>query len=341
MARRPGASPDPVTELSADLLTRAPDAAALAPASLANLGPGFDTLGLAIEGLDDRIEAWRTDAPGVVDVVASDGGAAWEMPTAERNTAAIGARAVLLLSGANGGLVLRVTKAVTPGSGLGSSAASAVGGAVAAAAALGLDLSTDARGVDGRAALIEAVLEGEAAASGAWHGDNALPSLFGGLVLVSSTDPTRYRRVDLGAPLHLAVILPRVEVLTKAARAMLPASVPLRDAVSNATHLAFLLDALRDGDAAEAGRCLMQDRLVEPVRSTLVPCYEAVRRVALDAGAHGVALSGSGPAMFALCRSALHASRTAEAMREASEGHGIPALAFGTAPCLKGARVVG
>ncbi len=324
----------------ADVLSRAPDAVALAPASLANLGPGFDTLGLAIEGLDDRIEAWRTDAPGVVEVAPSDGGAAWAMPPADRNTAAIGARAVLLHGGATGGLVLRVTKAVTPGSGLGSSAASAVGGAVAAAAALGLDTPPD-DGADWRASLIEAVLEGEAAASGAWHGDNALPSLFGGLVLVSSTDPTRYRRVDLGAPLHLAVILPRVEVLTKTARAMLPASVPLRDAVSNATHLAFLLDALRDGDAAEAGRCLMQDRLVEPVRSTLVPCYEAVRRVALDAGAHGVALSGSGPAMFALCRSALHASRTAEAMREASEGHGIPALAFGTAPCLQGARVVG
>ena len=184
------------------------------------------------------------------------------------------------------------------------------------------------------------MLEGEAAASGAWHGDNALPSLFGGLVLVSSTDPTRFRRIDLGGDLHLAVILPQVQVLTKAARAMLPSAVALRDAVSNATHLAFLLAALRDGDAAEAGRCLMQDRLVEPVRATLVPCYEPVRRAALDAGAHGVALSGSGPAMVAFCRSALHASRTAEAMREASEGHGISALAFATSPCLDGARVV-
>ncbi len=73
----------------------------------------------------------------------------------------------------------------------------------------------------------------------------------------------------------------------------------------------------------------------------LVPCYEAVRRAALDAGAHGVALSGSGPAMFALCRSALHAARTAEAMREASEGHGIEAIALATAPCLEGARIVG
>lgn len=319
---------------------RPPDAVALAPASLANLGPGFDTLGLAIAGLDDRVEAWRTDDDGIVTVIASGEGAAWTSPPAERNTAAIGAKAVLLHSGQDGGLALRVTKAVTPGSGLGSSAASAVGGAVAAAAALGLDLSTTDGGTDGRAVLIEAVLEGEAAASGAWHGDNALPSLFGGLVLVSSTDPTRYRRVELGADLHLAVILPEVQVLTREARAMLPSSVALGDAVSNATHLAFLLDALRDGDAAEAGRCLMQDRLVEPVRATLVPVYEPVRRAALDAGAHGVALSGSGPAMFALCRSALHASRTAEAMRGASEGRGIPALAFATSPCLDGARVV-
>ena len=318
--------------LSADLAARAPDAVVAAPASLANLGPGFDTLGLALAGLDDTVEAWVTDAPGVTAVPADDG-AAWMPPPDDRNTAVIAARAVLHhASRADAGLVLRVRKAVTPGSGLGSSAASAVGGALAANVALGLGLD--------KADLIEAVLEGEAAASGAWHGDNALPALFGGLVLVSATDPTRYRRIALGGHLHVAVLLPQVQVLTKAARAMLPAAVPLRDAVSNATHLAFLLHALQTGDADEAGRCIMQDRLVEPVRAGLVPCYHAVQRAALDAGAHGCALSGSGPALFALCRSRLHAARTAEVMREASEAHGISATAYACAPCLNGARVL-
>lgn len=314
--------------LDADLLARPPDARAHAPASLSNLGPGFDALGLAIEGLGDTVEAWRADEGGVR-VVASHEGAAWALAPAERNTAAIAAAAVLKMTGAAGGLVLRITKGVTPGSGLGSSAASAVAGALAANAAVG--------GAFAKEDVVEAVLEGEAAASGAWHGDNVLPALFGGLVLVSSTDPTRYRRLTLGAPLHLALLLPSVQVLTKAARAMLPSSVPLRDAVSNATSLAFLLGALQSGDADEAGRCIMQDRLVEPVRATLVPCYEAARRAALDAGAFGCALSGSGPAMFALCRSPLHAARVADVMREASEAHGISALAHATATCDRGA----
>ncbi|HYE57965.1 MAG TPA: homoserine kinase, partial [Rhodothermales bacterium] len=311
---------------------RPPDAVVAAPASLSNLGPGFDTLGLALDGLDDTAEVWSIDTPSVTAVAAQDG-AAWTLPPDARNTAVIAARAVLHHAGReDAGLVLRLRKAVTPGSGLGSSAASAVAGALGAAAALGL-------GAD-KADLIEAVLEGEAAASGAWHGDNAVPSLLGGLVLVSATDPTRYRRLTLGAPLHLAVLLPQVQVLTKAARAMLPASVPLRDAVSNTTHLAFLIHALQAGDVDEAGRCIMQDRLVEPVRATLVPCYTPVRRAALDAGAYGAALSGSGPAIFALCRSRLHAQRTAEAMREASEAHGIEANAYACATCEEGARVV-
>jgi homoserine kinase len=311
---------------------RAPDAVVAAPASLSNLGPGFDTLGLALDGLDDTVEVWRTDTPGVT-ATAAPGGASWTLPPDARNTAVIAAKAVLHHAGReDAGLVLRLRKAVTPGSGLGSSAAAAVGGAVAAAAALDLGLD--------KPELIEAVLEGEAAASGAWHGDNALPALLGGLVLVSATDPTRFRRLTLGAPLHLAVLLPQVQVLTKAARAMLPSSVPLRDAVSNTTHLAFLIHALEAGDAEEAGRCIMQDRLVEPVRATLVPCYSAVRRAALDAGAYGAALSGSGPAIFALCRSRLHAQRTAEAMREASEAHGIEATAYACATCEDGARVL-
>lgn len=315
-----------------DLTARAADVRVLAPASLSNLGPGFDTLGLALAGLNDTVEAWRTDTPGVR-VVASAEGAAWTLPPDEKNTAAIGAQAVLEQGGADFGLVLRVTKAVSPGSGLGSSAASAVGGAYAAALALGLPDDADTK-----TGLVEAVLKGEAAASGARHGDNVLPSLFGGLVLVSSTDPTHYRRLPLGAPLHLAVLLPQVQVLTRAARAMLPDVVPLRDAVSNATQLAFLLGALQRGDVDEAGCCIMQDRLVEPVRATLVPCYEPVRRAALGADALGVALSGSGPAMFALCRSADHAARVAEAMRAASEAQGIAAFATAAAACEQGAR---
>lgn len=302
-----------------------------APASLSNLGPGFDALGLALEGLGDTIEVWKDEAPGVR-VVPNDTGASWNPPGDRQNTAVVAAEKVLEQANADFGLQLRIRKGLTPGSGLGSSAASAVAGAWAANVACGTPFT--------KAQLVEAVLAGEAIASGARHGDNVLPALFGGLVLVSPTDPTDYRRLRLGAPVHVALLVPQVEVLTLTARKMLPEAVPLFDAVSNAAALAFLLDALSRGDLETAGRCIMLDRLVEPVRATLVPCYEAVRQAAIEAGAYGCALSGSGPTMFAFCEDHAHAERVARAMRQASEAIGIAAKAHAVETCDQGARTL-
>src|SRR5690606_33842863 len=131
------------------------------------------------------------------------------------------------------------------------------------------------------------------------------------------SSPERYRRVALTQTLPLAVIVPEVQILTKAAREMLPHQVNLRDAAHNAAELAFMIDAFHAGDWQTVGQCIMTDRLVEPVRATLVPCYEAVRRAALEAGALGCALTGSGPAMFAIaedtasCPTVMNAMRTA------------------------------
>ncbi len=300
-----------------------------APASLSNLGPGFDALGLALEALQDRIEAWKTDSQGV-QLVAGDRAASLPMDPA-RNTAAVAAQAVLRMADADFGLTLRIHKGYTPGSGLGSSAASAVAGAWAANELCGKPFS--------KGELVEAVLTGEAVASGARHGDNVLPALLGGLVLVSSSDPTRYRQIELPAALSLAVIQPRVEVLTKTARAILPKQVPLRDAVHNASSLAFMLDAFRAGDWETVGACIMEDRLVEPVRATLVPCYAAVRNAALDAGAFGCALSGSGPALFAIASDESHAAVLRDAMYEAAACAGIGAEATVTHADTQGARL--
>ncbi|MEX0600514.1 MAG: homoserine kinase, partial [Rhodothermales bacterium] len=168
------------------------------------------------------------------------------------------------------------------------------------------------------------VLDAEDLASGGRHGDNALPALLGGLVLVSSSQPSRYRRIELPRTLHLALLLPEVEVLTKEARDMLPERVSLRDAVHNASELAFLVDAYRCGDWETVGRCTMEDRLVEPVRAGLVPCYDNVRSAALDAGAFGCALTGSGPAMFAVAGSREDAVSIRDAMVKASRAKGVP-----------------
>ncbi len=286
------------------------------PASLSNLGPGFDTLGLCIGGIGDYVEAVRTDEPGVkITGITGDGGKL-SLQTA-LNTASVAAKVVLEALGAEGGLALRIEKQVPFGSGIGGSAASAVAGAWAANVALGSPLE--------KSALVQAVLAGEAVASGERHGDNVLPALLGGMVLVSSSDPHRYRSIALPRAMDLAVVVPEITVLTRTARAMLPARVGLRDAVHNASELAFLVDAFRAGDWETVGRCIMEDRLVEPLRATLVSCYSAAKTAALDAGAFGAALTGSGPAMFALASSPDEAAVVLEAMLHACSQKGVRA----------------
>ncbi len=300
------------------------------PASLSNLGPGFDTLGLCVQGLGDVVEAWWADTPGVTVQQAGEG-VDCTLPLAPgRNTAAVAAGAVLRQAGVTRGIGLRICKGIPPGSGLGSSSASAVAGAWAANLLLETPLDKNA--------LVAAVLEGEAVASGSTHGDNVLPALLGGLVLVSATEPTRYRALPLPRSLHLALALPAVEVLTQAARAILPATVPLREAVHNASELAFMVAAFLRGDWEEVGRRIMADHLVEPVRATLVPCYEVVRQAALEAGALGCALSGSGPALFALTEGPAQARTVADAMGAASRRAGIAAQTWATEVDLQGAR---
>lgn len=287
------------------------------PASLSNLGPGFDALGLCISGIGDVVKARRVDTPGI-HLEHEPGIISWVLPKDPRkNTAVIAAEGVLGLLDIDEGVAFTLKKGIPLGSGIGGSAASAVAGAWAVNVLFGCPLEKEA--------LIEAVLDAEDLASGGRHGDNALPALLGGLVLVSSSDPSRYRRIELPDALHIALILPDVEVLTKHAREMLPKTVTLRDAVHNASELAFLVDAYRCGDWETVGGCMMQDRLVEPVRAELVPCYQAVRTAALDAGAFGCALTGSGPAMFSLAASQDDAVSVCNAMVEASLAEGIDA----------------
>ncbi len=315
-----------------DLTPRTDTITVFGPASLSNLGPGFDTLGLCLRGVGDAVDAWLTEAPGV-HVLHGPGAVEAVTPTdPARNTAAHAASLVLQQAEAEPGLALRIRKGIALGSGIGGSAASAAAGAWAANVLLGTPFD--------KADLVEAVLEGEAVASGGRHGDNVLPALFGGLVLVSPADPTRYRRIALPRALPLAVVLPQIEVLTQQARAMLPAQVPFRDAVHNAADLAFLLDAFRAGDWAEVGRRITQDRLVEPVRARLVPCYEAVRRAAHEAGAYGCALTGSGPAMFAVAETHEGAARALAAMQAACRSAGLDADGFATEADLQGVRLV-
>ena len=298
------------------------------PGSLSNLGPGFDTLGIAIEGVGDVVEVFATEETGVS---VHPGGGVWEPPTTvSENTAA---RAVVRILEQHPdythGLGLRIVKGIRPGSGLGSSAASASAAALGALMIVSGGTKSDA---------VDAALEGESGVSGARHGDNVLPSLFGGAVLTSASDPERYRLVPIPCEVHFAIVRPDVRVLTKEARAILRQQVSLGDAVHNASALAFLIDALRSGDLEALGYAIEQDRIVEPVRARLVPGYDQILGAAREAGALGAALTGSGPAMFAIGSDRAAAETICASMLAATRDVGHQVAGLATTVDVRGAR---
>jgi len=282
-----------------------------APATVSNLGPGFDVLGLALHRPGDVVEAELSGRPGVeLAGVTGDGGA---LPRESgRNATSVAAAEVLRRTTAAGGasgLRVWLRKGMPLASGLGSSGASAAAGAVAANEALGRPL--------GPAALVECAMAGERASCGAAHADNVAPAVVGGIVLIRSYDPLDLVRLPVPDGLFLVVVHPHCAVSTADARARLAGrAFGLPEIVANAGNLGALVAALHQGDLALLGRSI-DDRLVEPLRAAMIPSYAEVRSAARDAGALGCGISGSGPSMFALCDSGEAAARAALAMRRA------------------------
>jgi len=297
-----------------------------APGSIGNVGPGLDVLGLAVAGAGDTLIAERTDEGRIV----VDAAGHPDLPTDPgRHTSALAAAAVLRLAGASGvGLRLRVTKGLPLSGGQGGSATSAVVGAVAANALLGAPLDTPA--------LITACLEAEATVAGR-HADNIAPSLVGGMVLIRTLDPTP-EIVQLPLPDGLTIVLahPAMRLSTKEARRVLPTSLPLGLALTQAGSIAAMVAACYTGDLALLGRAL-EDRIAEPARAPLLPGFLDAKHAALAAGAVGGSISGAGPTSFALCADAAIGARVGEAMRLAYEQAGIAATVRVATPDLTGA----
>jgi len=301
-----------------------------APASLSNLGPGFDCLGVAISNFGDRIRARRQPGPEVT--WEWHRSSVWSAPVrSEDNTAVVAARSMLRRLDIATGVHLEISKQGRAGSGLGSSAASAVAAALAVAALEGRELEKDV--------IREAALDGEQAASAARHGDNVLPSLYGGFVLAQSDRLEFSRRIDCPTRLHLAIILPDIDVLTREARGLLPREIPLDAAVRHASLLGMLVNAICCGNASDIGHLVMCDEIVEPKRAVLVTAYQDIRSSAVHAGAHGVALSGSGPAMFAVCPTSESASEVTRAMQHACAHRGMESIARTSSVDTSGARI--
>ncbi len=303
-----------------------------APATVANIGPGFDVLGLALSSPGDLLDAELVDAPGVeiVEVTGDDGRLSRD---ATKNVVGLAAADVLRRAGSAKGLRLWLHKRMPFASGLGSSGASSAAGAVAANEMLGRPLSL-------RDVVLSA-MEGECAASGTAHADNVAPSVMGGIVLVRSYDP--FEMVELPVPdgLRIAVVHPHCQVPTSEARRLVKERTYGLDViVPNIGSIAALVAALYRGDLPLLGRSI-DDRIIEPLRATLIPGFVAVKDAALGAGAFGCSIAGSGPSVFAFAGSDASAQCVGEAMQMAfKNAASLDSDLFWGKVSTEGARVI-
>jgi homoserine kinase len=298
-----------------------------APGSVGNVGPGFDILGLAVDGLGDIVHAVKSAAPGIS--IADPG--APSLPTdPAKHTSGIAALEVLRRARAGFGLVLRIEKGLPLAGGQGGSAASAVAGALAASLLLDSPLEPSV--------LLAAALAAEAVVSGQ-HADNVVAILLGGLVLIRRLEPLDLIRLPVPSALRIVLAHPDQAMPTRTGRAVLPAAILREDAVHQAAQVGALVSAAYSGDLELFGRAI-DDRIAEPVRAPLLPGFAEAKQAALAAGALGCSISGSGPTSFALVRNRSSGEKVAQAMQQAYRRVGVACTTRIAAPDLEGARPV-
>jgi homoserine kinase len=305
-------------------------ATAFAPASVGNVAIGFDILGFSVDALGDRVSVARRAAPGVE--IRAVRGIAGELPHEPRDNTA--GRALLAMQEAlqpKFGFTLEIDKGIPLGSGLGGSAASAVGAVVAANALLGAPCPLPE--------LLKFAMAGEAVASGAKHVDNIAPSLYGGLVLTVGIDEPRVKRIPVPSGIRAVIVHPHMFLATARARAILRRSVELSDFVWQTANLAGFISGCYTNDL-DMIRASFEDVVIEPQRQALIPGFQQVRRGAMQAGALGCSISGAGPSMFAwaLVESA---PEVLGAMRRAFEAQGLATDSWIVEVGASGARVLG
>ncbi|MGD0803983.1 MAG: homoserine kinase [Candidatus Bathyarchaeia archaeon] len=295
-----------------------------APASIANLGPGFDVFGVALDGLGDKLKVKRVSEPGVR--IQVKGFEADQIPVkAQLNSAGAVMQAALSRFTEPIGVEIEIEKGVPPGKGMGSSGASAAAAAVAAVNLLDLVIP--------QRELVELAAQGEAAVAGSAHADNVSASLFGGFILVSDGyDVMRMEIPDVG----FVVVVPDVKYKnkTKMARGLLPEMVNLKDAVRNIGYASRMAAAVAMKDPILFGKSIC-DCVIEPHRAGMIPNFHLVKLAALQAGAYGCSISGGGPSVFAVGEKPVELGK---AMVEAFGD--TPAEAYITKPSNLGTRVL-
>lgn len=278
-----------------------------APATVANVACGFDVLGFAIQTPGDEVVARHSDKTGLrITKITGDNGKLPRDP--EKNTAGVAALDLLRHLGmSDRGIELEIHKKMPFGSGLGSSAASAVAGVYAVNKLIGEPLS--------KKQLLPFAMQGEASADGAWHADNVGPSLLGGVVFIRSNQELDISQLPVPENLWTAVVHPEMEILTKVAREILPTDIPMVNATQQIGNLGGLICGLIQEDYAMIGRSI-HDVIAEPRRQKLIPEFYNAKRAAMANGALGFSISGAGPSVFALCKGEDSAQKVGKAIAD-------------------------
>ncbi len=282
-----------------------------APATVANLSCGFDVLGCCLDSVGDEMLIKKNDL-NEVRITKITG---QELPMAtDMNVAGVAAKSLLKAMESDQGFDIEIYKNIKPGSGIGSSAASSAGAVFAVNKLLGEPF--------GQQELISFAMQGELLASGNAHADNVAPALLGGFSLVRSYCPLEVLSLPVPEELRMVVLHPLIEIKTRDSRSIIKQNVSLKSAINQWGNLGALVSALYTQDYDLLGRSL-QDEIVEPVRSILIPYFDELDTLVLENGALGFGISGSGPSVFAMCRGEENAINVKNAVREFYSGKNI------------------
>ena len=282
------------------------------PATIANLSCGFDVLGLCLETAGDEMIIRKSAEKGIriTKIVGAD------LPLeTEKNVAGVSALAMLEAVETEFGFEIEIYKNIKAGSGIGSSAASSAGAVFGINELLGRPFT--------RKELVLFAMQGEKLASGNAHADNVAPALLGGFTLVRSSNPLDIIKIDSPSELYATVVHPQIELKTSDARSVLKQTVSLKSAITQWGNVGGLIAGLYTKDYDLIGRSL-HDEIVEPLRSVLIPGFDLIKQTALENGALGSGISGSGPSIFALSKGKETADKIAKAMSSVYDEMKLP-----------------
>lgn len=282
------------------------------PATIANLSCGFDVLGVCLDNVGDEMTIHKTEEKGVR--ITQITGADLPLVT-QQNVAGVAALAMLQEWHTDFGFDIEIHKKIKAGSGIGSSAASAAGAVFGINELLGRPYETKE--------LVKFAMVGEKLASGSAHADNVAPALLGGFILVRSYNPLDIIKIESPDEMYATVIHPQIELKTSDARSVLKQHIPLKDAITQWGNVGGLVAGLYTKDFDLIGRSL-QDVVVEPLRGVLIPGFHEIKNTAIQHGALGAGISGSGPSIFALCKGRGDAAKVADAMCRVYDTMAVP-----------------